>query len=81
MDQPQLLDTDMHIRLSTQQKDLIERAAAAELRKPSDFLRVLALEGLAARGLLPETRLNVVRKDGRRGEIKRCELEAWKPRW
>jgi hypothetical protein len=40
------------VRADMRLKPLVDQAAAAELRKPSEMIRVLIIEGLEARGLL-----------------------------
>jgi hypothetical protein len=40
------------VRADARLRPLVERAAAAELRKPSEMIRILIIEGLESRGLL-----------------------------
>jgi hypothetical protein len=40
------------VRADQRLRPLVEQAAAAELRKPSEMIRVLIVEGLERRGLM-----------------------------
>jgi hypothetical protein len=66
MDQPQTLDTVINFRLARETKKIIEQAAAADHRKPGDLTRLLVIEGLERRGLLPDMRSNLTVKGGRK---------------
>jgi hypothetical protein len=52
------------VRADPRLRPLVEAAAAAELRKPSEMIRVLIVEGLERRGLMQRPELIADRTGG-----------------